>query len=247
MVAPCITALRHLSTSIISILGSDQGTKHEPADLSTDIELLMKSLSKNNVYQIKGRVFADGDGTPTPDVITVGIQQLSDSSSNPLTEYNTAFLKLQARSQLIPLVDDWSDAEASVSGGVAALPSTASPLAPEPPSQPTPPTAVVNPALFDPIDITESVQDDGSDRDDSEDDDGFIDEEELTAFERVMDEVAEPTLTRDMAADVALDMDGGDDGFVFGGNMDDSVHSDSDSDSDPFVDDVNDSDYDENE
>jgi hypothetical protein len=62
-----------------------------------------------------------------------------------------------------------------------------------------------------------------------------------------MDEVAEPTLTRDMAADVALDMDGGDDGFVFGGNMDDRVHLDSDSDSDPFVDDVNDSDYDENE
>ncbi|KAJ7919732.1 hypothetical protein B0H13DRAFT_2230835 [Mycena leptocephala] len=239
MVAPCITALRHLSTSIISILGSDQGTKHEPADLSTDIELLMKSLSENNVYQIKGRVFADGDGTPTAD--------LSDSSSNPLTEYNTAFRKLQARSQLIPLVDDWSDAEASVSRGVDAPPSTASPLAPEPLSQPTPPAAVVNPALFDPIDIAESVQDDGSDRDDSEEDDGFIDEEELTAFERVMDEVAEPTLTRDMAADVALDMDGGDDGFVFGGNMDDGVDSDSDSDSDPFVDDVNDSDYDENE
>ncbi|KAJ7026665.1 hypothetical protein C8F04DRAFT_966145 [Mycena alexandri] len=34
MVAPCVTALRHLSTSITQILGSDQGTKHEPADLS---------------------------------------------------------------------------------------------------------------------------------------------------------------------------------------------------------------------
>ncbi|KAJ7175659.1 hypothetical protein C8R46DRAFT_1160852 [Mycena filopes] len=69
MVAPCVTALRHLSTSITRILGSDQGTKHEPADPSTDIKLLMKSLAEHDVYKIKGRVFAEGDGTPTPDVI----------------------------------------------------------------------------------------------------------------------------------------------------------------------------------
>ncbi|KAJ6521414.1 hypothetical protein B0H10DRAFT_2206174 [Mycena sp. CBHHK59/15] len=66
MVAPCVTALRHLSTSITQILGSDQGTKHEPANLTTDIHLLMKSLAEHSVYQIKGRVFADGDGSPHP-------------------------------------------------------------------------------------------------------------------------------------------------------------------------------------
>ncbi|KAJ6527284.1 hypothetical protein B0H10DRAFT_2279228, partial [Mycena sp. CBHHK59/15] len=104
MVAPCITALRHLSTSIISILGSDQGTKHEPADLSTDIELLMKSLSENGVSNQGPSLRRWGWYTNTR-CDTVGIQQLSDSSSNPLTEFNAAFLKLQARSQLIPLVD----------------------------------------------------------------------------------------------------------------------------------------------
>jgi hypothetical protein len=85
--------------------------KHEPADLSTDIVLLMKSLADNSVYQIKGCVFAEGDGMPTLDVITIGIQQLLDSSSNPLIEYNSAFIKLQACHRLVPLVDDWAELE----------------------------------------------------------------------------------------------------------------------------------------
>ncbi|KAJ7762444.1 hypothetical protein B0H14DRAFT_3594687 [Mycena olivaceomarginata] len=216
MVAPCITALRHLSTSIINILGSDQGTKHEPADLSTDIALLMKSLADNSVYQIKGRVFAEGDGTPTPDVITIGIQQLSDSSSNPLTEYNSAFVKLQARRP------------------------PALPAVPTPPPTPSPDIA----------DAADSMHSNESDLNDPNSDNSSVfweDESGLTAFERVMDEVDEPTLTRETAADVALNMDGGDDGFVFGGETGDSMDSDSDSDSDPFVDDVNDLDYAGNE
>ncbi|KAJ7438067.1 hypothetical protein FB451DRAFT_1344455 [Mycena latifolia] len=235
MVAPCITALRHLSTSIINILGSDQGTKHEPADLSTDIELLMKSLVDNSVYQIKGRVFAEGDGTQTPDVLTVGIQQLSDSSSNPLTEYNAAFLKLQARRRLVPL----PQTTAAFTGMPSALARDSPPL-----------SAVLAGPSPDLADIADSVHGDESDRDDLDSDDSSLyyeDESGLTAFEQVMDETDEPTLTRDTAADVALDMDGGDDGFVFGGDVDDSMDSDSDSDADPFVDDVNDFDYSDTE
>jgi hypothetical protein len=89
-----------------------------------------------------------------------------------------------------------------------------------------------------------------SDLNDPNSDDSSVfweDESGLTAFERVMDEVDEPTLTRETAADVALNMDGGDDGFVFSGETGDSMDSDSDSDSDPFVDDVNDLDYAGNE
>ncbi|KAJ7772439.1 hypothetical protein B0H16DRAFT_1451515 [Mycena metata] len=130
MVAPCVTALRHLSISIINILGSDQGTKHAPPDLSTDIELLMNSLTEHEVYQIKGRVFAEGDGSPTPDVITVGIQQLTDSASNPLTEYNAAFLKLQARRRLRPLVSSWSDTDIAAAAANISSPSTTLPPAP---------------------------------------------------------------------------------------------------------------------
>lgn len=67
---------------------------------TTDINLLMKSLAEHQVYEIKGRVFAEGDGSPTPYVISVGAQQLADSSANPLVEYNAAFRKLQARLRL---------------------------------------------------------------------------------------------------------------------------------------------------
>jgi hypothetical protein len=135
MVAPCVTALRHLSTSIINILGSDQGTKHTPADLSTDIELLTASLAEHEVYQIKGRVFAEGDGSPTLDVITEGIQHITDSTSNPLTEYNAVFLKLQARRHLRPLVSAWSDVPDSTPADDAIPPPL--PLQPEPISAPS--------------------------------------------------------------------------------------------------------------
>ncbi|KAJ7859626.1 hypothetical protein B0H14DRAFT_2577057 [Mycena olivaceomarginata] len=257
MVAPCITALRHLSTSIINILGSDQGTKHEPADLSTDIALLMKSLADKSVYQIKGRVFAEGDGTPTPDVITIGIQQLLDSSSNPLTEYNSAFVKLQACRRLVPLFNDWAESEtvgeSSESESTAAAAQIIAPSIPSMPlPAPAPPAVPASPPAPSPeiADATNSMHGNESDLNDPNSDDSSVfseDESGLTALERVNDEVDEPTLTRETAADVALDMDGGDDGFVFGGEMGDSMDSDSDSDSDPFVDDVNDLDYAGNE
>ncbi|KAJ6621960.1 hypothetical protein B0H10DRAFT_2214774 [Mycena sp. CBHHK59/15] len=105
----------------IDVLGSDQGTKHEPADLKEDITLLMESLAEHEVYQVKGRVFAEGDGSLTPDIISVGAQQLTDSSSNPLTEYNTMFSRLQFRLRLKPLVGGDSESEPLLSGDSSQL------------------------------------------------------------------------------------------------------------------------------
>ncbi|KAJ7855701.1 hypothetical protein B0H13DRAFT_2357727 [Mycena leptocephala] len=51
MIAPCISVLRCLSTTIHQVLGSDQGTKHEPADLKEDIALLMASLAEHDAME----------------------------------------------------------------------------------------------------------------------------------------------------------------------------------------------------
>ncbi|KAJ7768938.1 hypothetical protein B0H16DRAFT_1307636 [Mycena metata] len=249
MVAPCVTALRHLSTSITRILGSDQGTKHEPADLSTDIKLLMKSLAEHDVYKIKGLDLGRlGDGTPTPDVIAAGVEQLADSSSNPLVEYNTAFQKLQARLRLRPLVDNWSEEPQSVAAPTA---TTVGSGASGEEDSDVLQTIAAAPVNFDlpPVDThlpePSQVDFEGSDVGNSDIDGASMDgfgEEELMAFERTMDEVDEPTLTRDMAADVALDMDGNDDDFLFSSN----IYNDEDAGSDYYyVDDVNDLDYEE--
>ncbi|KAJ7267076.1 hypothetical protein C8J57DRAFT_1181731 [Mycena rebaudengoi] len=223
MVAPCVTALRHLSTSIISILGFEQGVKHAPADLFTDIKVLMESLAEHEVYMIKGRMFSEGDGDPTPDVITVGVHQLTDSSSNPLTEYNALFLKLQARCRLRPLVESWDD---------GSINSTSPPPSPTPPSPPAIPKFVPlqSPMHIDSLPLPDApieqdlgqtvtlqvIRRDGVEAEESDaEDEAASDDEELSSFECAMDEVDEPTLTRDSADDVALDMDGGDSGFIF--------------------------------
>lgn len=73
---------------------------------------------------------------------------------------------------------------------------------------------------------------DGSGSNTGSEDDGH------TAFERTMDETDEVTLTRESAEDVALDMDGDDNDFLFSR----SIYV-SDSDSDGFVDDLQDLDY----
>ncbi|KAJ7319127.1 hypothetical protein DFH08DRAFT_926720 [Mycena albidolilacea] len=185
------------------------GTKHAPTNLSADIELLMGSLAEHEVYEIKGRVFADGDGSPTPDVITDGIQQITDNTSNPLTEHNAALLKLQARRRLRPLVSTWSDVPESMPEATSSVPP---PLPSDPPGSSVP--FVLSPADVEMSDVDDETSENGSH--------GSVDpnEELLTVFERTIDEVDEPTLTRDNADDVALDMDGGDTGFIFNSQLD---------------------------
>ncbi|KAJ7764572.1 hypothetical protein DFH07DRAFT_867253 [Mycena maculata] len=178
------------------------GTKHAPANLSTDIEFLMDSLAAHDVYKVKGRMFAEGDGAPTPDVISIGIQQLTDSTSNPLTEYNAAFQKLRARRRLQPLISSWSDSDAP----------TAISVAPPLPISPVSDSSAPAPAPLDDVEMPD-ISDDGSDGSSMSEFGGLdlnFEGEALTAFERLMDQADEPTLTRNSAEDAALDMDGGD-------------------------------------
>jgi hypothetical protein len=234
MVSPCISVLRRLSTTITKVLGSDQGTKHQPADLQNDIALLMASLHEHDLYRIKGRVFAKDDGSPTPDVILVGAQQLTDSSSNPLTEYNTMFKRLQSRRRMQPLVGSWSES---------------APAAEFPPHTNASVPLTDIPAVQDLV--SEKVSGDiavasGSNSDEEEDENSDIDSdlddgpaaEQVSAFERVLDEDDGPTLTRDTAADVALDMDGGDNGFLPGEDSEDPYLDDGaiDNSDDDYVD-----------
>lgn len=103
MISPCINILRRIAGIMNGMLGSYQGTKHEPVELRRDIAVLMASLTEHGVYTLKkGRVL-DADDVPAPDVILDGIEALTDSASNPLDEYNAAFQRLQARYSLTPI------------------------------------------------------------------------------------------------------------------------------------------------
>ncbi|KAJ7584479.1 hypothetical protein C8J56DRAFT_789516 [Mycena floridula] len=186
MISPCVNVLRQLSNTMRDLLGSYQGSTHAPADLRDDIKLLMTSLQDHGVYKVQpGRVL-DDDDAPVKDVISVGLQALTDSSSNPLDEYNTAFRRLQIRRQHVkPIVGPGSDMHdvqsTSTASSNAETPSLSQNGTP-PPQSP----------------IATSVSS-ASGSEDSEEDEG--------EFERVMAEDDEPTLRRENAEDVALDMD----------------------------------------
>ena len=102
-IAPCVDVLWQLAGTFNDILGADQGTCHAPPDISDDIQTLMDSLNKHNVYQIQpGHVLNEGDGEPCKDTITAGVQSLMTGTKNPLSEYNKAFCLLQQRRKIIP-------------------------------------------------------------------------------------------------------------------------------------------------
>jgi hypothetical protein len=69
-------------------------------DLLKDIPMLMRSPADHAVYvPTKGRV-TDDDDPPVKDAVTTGLQNLVDGLSNPLKQYNAAFVQLQARLRL---------------------------------------------------------------------------------------------------------------------------------------------------
>ncbi|KDQ59973.1 hypothetical protein JAAARDRAFT_45877, partial [Jaapia argillacea MUCL 33604] len=79
--------------------------KHEPMDLTQDTPILMLSLKDHGVYDMQpGRVFEDPEDKPIVDSMTTGLQSLTNSSTNPLVEYNKAFQYLQAHHRMQPLV-----------------------------------------------------------------------------------------------------------------------------------------------
>lgn len=104
MVSPCVDVLRSLANHINTDLGASQGKKHTIPDLKKDIDMLMASLMKHEVYIVKeGRVL-DFDEKPVPDVIFVGLASLTNgSSSNPLAEFNTAFNQVREHRRLTPV------------------------------------------------------------------------------------------------------------------------------------------------
>lgn len=186
MIAPCVDILRHLTRLMNGVLGSEQGTLHAPVDLTVDIPILMKSLKEHNVYIVQGRVLNPDDGSAVPDVVSVGLQNLTDSSRSPLVDYNKAFLDLQMRRRMKPLV----------------------PIIPASREQATSPLITTHPTSSSEHIHTATTLDIeiGGDDSDNDDDDLF---EGMTEFEKIMEENDEEdqTLTQDSSRDVALDMD----------------------------------------
>jgi hypothetical protein len=70
-------------------LGSCQGKKHSSPNMKNDIDILMASLAKLEVYVEKEGRTLDPDEMPVPDVISVGLADLVHSSA--LADFNTQF------------------------------------------------------------------------------------------------------------------------------------------------------------
>jgi hypothetical protein len=105
MIALCVNILRDLGRNFKKMLGTDLGTTHHPMDLSVDLPDLMESLDKYEVYVSKRGRYLDDDDIPVPNIISSGLSELVNSKSSPLNDYNTAFIRLQARRRLVPLVN----------------------------------------------------------------------------------------------------------------------------------------------
>ncbi|KAL1749781.1 hypothetical protein FB107DRAFT_294881 [Schizophyllum commune] len=92
MISPTVNVLRELANHVNSELGARQGKKHTTPDLARDINRLMESLEKYEVYIEKpGRVL-DYNEKPVPDVIATGMAALTyGASTNPLKDFNAAF------------------------------------------------------------------------------------------------------------------------------------------------------------
>ncbi|KAH7907965.1 hypothetical protein BJ138DRAFT_1013701 [Hygrophoropsis aurantiaca] len=208
--APCVDVLRHLSKIVNSQLGSHSGTTHQALDLSRDIPVLMSSLRDHDVYKQKIGRHLDNDDPPVPDIVTLGLQMLTDTNgSNPVTEFNQGFARLQARRRLTPVVSPSLPVNPTSASASERIPSK--PIAPHTtnpdsteatnPSPAHPPTDIVTnehqkspgPA-YDATDIEPEALE-------------LEDAEEPGDFERSADESMEQTLTLDNPEDVSLDMD----------------------------------------
>ncbi|KAI5822794.1 hypothetical protein K523DRAFT_406741 [Schizophyllum commune Tattone D] len=104
--APCVTILRQLNNDVNQTLGARQGKRHATPDLTADIDELMNSLSHRKVHEIQlGRTLeADDSMGMVPDAVAIGHTQLTYGATSPLKKYNEAFLRLQKRRRVAPLV-----------------------------------------------------------------------------------------------------------------------------------------------
>ena len=81
MVSPCVDVLRNLANHINTDLGARQGKKHASPDTKKDIDILMASLSKLEVYVEKEGRTLDPDEMPVPDAVSVGLAELAHGSA----------------------------------------------------------------------------------------------------------------------------------------------------------------------
>ncbi|KAF8173450.1 hypothetical protein BJ912DRAFT_1024853 [Pholiota molesta] len=110
LVSPCVDILRKLATKINAELGAQQGSKHTVPDLSNDLATLMEVLKEHNVYEIIHGRNVDAEDHAVPDVISVGLAQLSHgNSTNPIAEFNEQFERLRERRKLTPVFEDEVD------------------------------------------------------------------------------------------------------------------------------------------
>ncbi|KAL1658032.1 hypothetical protein GGF50DRAFT_68075 [Schizophyllum commune] len=105
-VSPCVTILRQLNNDVNRTLGARQGKKHAIPDLTEDINELMRSLAHHKVHEVQlGRILDEDDATgAVPDAVASGHTQLTYGATSPLKKYNEAFLALQKRRRVSPLV-----------------------------------------------------------------------------------------------------------------------------------------------
>jgi hypothetical protein len=160
----------------------------------------MESLSEHKVYEIqKGRVL-DEDDPPVKDVTKVGLQSLTEGTTNPLMDYNKNFIKLQEKRKKKPVIIPSNDSTTMASSSPAPNPTTSPPASLEtlstsspapltrgPPSHPVPPSEIA----------AVTREDDEESNEDRSEWSGL-----LSALEE-----HEPTLTLSNPGDVALDMD----------------------------------------
>lgn len=197
MIAPCVNVLQHLSRMMHNILGSDQGTKHELLNLKDDIQDLMRGLSNHGVYTLNIGCTLNDDDLPVKDIITIVLQQLTDNSQNPLDKYNEAFKQLQAQRRLQAIISEGAPdpGEEPIESGFV-CDTTATPFV-QPPVQLPAPTL---PSVLAP---GEEGYESGEEQE--EEDDVGEGEEGMDDTEK-----EEPTLHRETAMDVSLDMDADD-------------------------------------
>lgn len=197
MIAPSVNVLRQLVHNFKQMLGSDISTAHHPMDLTYDLPDLMESLDHHEVYVYKKGHYLDEDDLPVEDVVSTGLHDLVKGSGNPLSDYNTAFLHLQARCWLVLLVgiDPQPNGLSKVNPSLGPL--LLSTMAPGDQSSPASPI----------IDIASSVGDAVVGDVDSEDQLEILDSEEIGESLLAYEADTEPGLSLESAADVSLDMD----------------------------------------
>jgi hypothetical protein len=203
MVSPCVDVLRNLANRINGDLGARQGKKHSSPNMQKDIDILMASLSKLEVYVEKEGRTLDPDEMPVPDAVSIGLADLAHGSA--LADFNAQFERNRDRRRLIPISALLGHLQNPVPSPepLQATPST-DVLHPAPSPDPSRTSFSISPSpLPSPADAVMQNIDllDAADSSDS-DEDSFEEEDKLNT-----DDLKPMTFPIETEADVAMDMD----------------------------------------